>query len=309
MQRLYQWTPDECIPEFYSDPRIFASLHSEMSDLALPSWATSAEDFICLHRDALESDRVSQQLHHWIDITFGYKLSGEASVEAKNVMLPPSHPSRPKSIGRHQLFTRPHPKRLVSTPHAVYHNKMDSCGRCCGKRSGATTDAALDGSFPIVLSEIGCLEEFEKATLFAELEHHLNPIYDYATTSTRCSSAKYPKSQNADQILRHDCAMPVAADFDFGSFLECFESDDGSPMGYQELLLWNQKSRSENEHHANDVFSIGCMVAEIYLERPLFDAALLAAYKEIGIVPGALQELPSHVRLFVESCIQREWNR
>ncbi|KAG2588470.1 hypothetical protein PVAP13_5NG345700 [Panicum virgatum] len=309
MQRLYQWTPDECIPEFYSDPRIFASLHSEMSDLALPSWATSAEDFICLHRDALESDRVSQQLHHWIDITFGYKLSGEASVEAKNVMLPPSDPSRPKSIGRHQLFTSPHPKRLVSTPHAVYHNKMDSCGRCCGKRSGATTDAALDGSFPIVLSEIGCLEEFEKATLFAELEHHLNPIYDYATTSTRCSSAKYPKSQNADQILRHDCAMPVAADFDFGSFLECFESDDGSPMGYQELLLWNQKSRSENEHHANDVFSIGCMVAEIYLERPLFDAALLAAYKEIGIVPGALQELPSHVKLFVESCIQREWNR
>jgi len=36
---------------------------------------------------------------------------------------------------------------------------------------------------------------------------------------------------------------------------------------------------------------------------------LLAAYKEIGIVPGALQELPSHVKLFVESCIQREWNR
>jgi WD repeat-containing protein 81 len=309
MQRLYQWTPDECIPEFYSDPRIFSSLHSEMSDLALPSWATSSEDFICLHRDALESDRVSQQLHHWIDITFGYKLSGEASVEAKNVMLPPSDPSRPKSIGRHQLFTRPHPKRLFSTPHAVYHNKMDSCARCCGKRSSATTDAALDGSSPIVLSEIGCLEDFEKATLFVEFEHHLNPIYDYADTSTWCSSAKYPKSQNADQILRHDYAMPVAADFDFGSFLECFESDGGSPIGYQELLLWNQKSHLENEHHANDVFSIGCMVAEIYLERPLFDTALLAAYKEIGIVPGALQELPSHVRLFVESCIQREWNR
>ncbi|CAL4963842.1 unnamed protein product [Urochloa decumbens] len=309
MQRLYQWTPDECIPEFYSDPRIFSSVHSEMSDLALPSWATSAEDFICLHRDALESDRVSQKLHHWIDITFGYKLSGEASVEAKNVMLPPSDPSRPKSIGRHQLFTRPHPKRLISTPHVVYHNKMESCARCCGKQSSATTDAALDGSSPNVLSEIGCLEEFEKATLFAELEHHLNPIYDYADTSTSCSSAKYPKSQIADQILQHDCVMPVAADFDFGSFIECFESDGGSPTGYQELLLWNQKSHSENELHANDVFSIGCMVAEIYLQKPLFDTSLLAAYKEIGMVPGALQKLPSHVALLVESCIQREWKR
>uniref|UniRef100_K3XDT3 Protein GFS12 n=1 Tax=Setaria italica TaxID=4555 RepID=K3XDT3_SETIT len=308
MQRLYQWTPDECIPEFYSDPRIFTSLHSEMSDLALPSWATSAEDFICLHRDALESDRVSQQLHHWIDITFGYKLSGEASVEAKNVMLPPSDPSRPKSIGRHQLFTRPHPKRLVSTPHAVYHNKMESCARCCGKQSSATTDAALHGSSPNVLSEIGCMEEFEKATLFAELEHHLDPTYDYGDTSTCCSSAKYPKSQIADQILQQDCAMPVAALFDFGSFLECFESD-GGPAGYQELLLWNQKSHSENELHANDVFSIGCMVAEMYLQRPLFDTALLAAYKESGIVPGAIQELPSHVALLVESCIQREWKR
>ncbi|KAF8692497.1 hypothetical protein HU200_039595 [Digitaria exilis] len=308
MQRLYQWTPDECIPEFYSDPRIFASLHSEMSDLALPAWATSAEDFICLHRDALESDRVSQQLHHWIDITFGYKLSGEASVEAKNVMLPPSDPSRPKSIGRHQLFTRPHPKRLVSTPHVAYHNKMESCAKCCGKISSATTNAVLNGRSPDMLSKIGCLEEFEKATLFSELEHHLNPVYDYVDTSTCCPSARYPNGHTTDQILQHDYALPVAADFDFGSFLECFDSDGGS-MGYQELLLWNQKSYSENELHSNDVFSIGCMLAEIYLQRPLFNTALLAVYKETGIVPGALRELPSHVALLVESCIQREWKR
>ncbi|WVZ71326.1 hypothetical protein U9M48_019920 [Paspalum notatum var. saurae] len=310
MQRLYQWTPDECIPEFYSDPRIFTSLHSEMSDLALPSWATSAEDFICLHRDALESDRVSQQLHHWIDITFGYKLSGEASVEAKNVMLPSSDPSKPKSIGRHQLFTRPHPKRLISTPHTAYHNKMESCARCCGKRNGATTDAVLNAyKSPNMLSEISYLEEFEKAVLFADLQHQLDPIYDYSDTSTCFSSDKYPKNHIADQILQHDNVLPATLNFNFGSFLECFESDDGSPMAYQELLLWNQKSYSENESHANDVFSIGCILAEIYMQRALFDNALLAAYKEIGIMPRALQELPSHVALLVESCIQREWKR
>ncbi|KAL0393360.1 UNVERIFIED_CONTAM: protein GFS12, partial [Sesamum radiatum] len=55
MQRLYQWTPDECIPEFYCDPRIFCSLHSSMPDLAVPSWAGTPEEFIKLHRDALEA--------------------------------------------------------------------------------------------------------------------------------------------------------------------------------------------------------------------------------------------------------------
>ncbi|TVU21077.1 hypothetical protein EJB05_30691, partial [Eragrostis curvula] len=310
MQRLYQWTPDECIPEFYIDPRIFISLHSEMSNLALPSWAKCAEDFICLHRDALESDRVSQQLHHWIDITFGYKLAGEASVEAKNVMLPPNDPSKPKSIGRRQLFTRPHPKRLVSTPHAVYHNKMESCARCCREQKTATANAVLNGyGSPDILSENGSLEYFEQSTLFAELENHLNPIYDYSDTSNCCSSDKYPGSQIADQILQPDNALPVAPDFDFGSFIECFESDEGSPVSYPELLLWDQRSYSDNEYYANDVFSIGCMLAEIYLHRPLFDSTALAAYKESGIIPETLQELPSHVALLVESCIQREWKR
>jgi WD repeat-containing protein 81 len=312
MQRLYQWTPDECIPDFYSDPWIFASLHSEMSDLALPSWVTSSEEFICLHRDALESERVSQQLHHWIDITFGYKLSGEASIEAKNVMLPPNDPSRPKSIGRRQLFTKPHPKRFISTPHSAYHNKVQSCARCQGKGSDSTTDVMINGCNPRnMLSQVDYLVEFEQATLFMELEHHLNPIYSYADTSASyCSSVKYPNSEFPDkEILQPDSVLSVVPDFDFGSYLECFESDDSSPMGYQELLCWKQRSYSVTEHQANDIFSIGCMLAEIYLRRPLFDASLLAAYKETGMLPGALHELPVHVAVLVESCIQREWKR
>ncbi|KAK0573191.1 hypothetical protein LWI29_004163 [Acer saccharum] len=105
MQRLYQWTPDECIPELYCDPQIFCSLHSGMTDLAVPSWAGSPEEFIKLHQGALESYRVSSQIHNWIDIIFGYKMSGQAAIAAKNVMLPSSEPTKPKSVGRHQLFT------------------------------------------------------------------------------------------------------------------------------------------------------------------------------------------------------------
>ena len=111
MQRLYRWSPDECIPEFYSDPSIFLSLHDDMADLKIPDWASSYEDFIIKHRKLLESSEVSSKLHHWIDLTFGYKLTGEAAVEAKNVA--PIKTNQMKSNGFVQLFTVPHPAKIV----------------------------------------------------------------------------------------------------------------------------------------------------------------------------------------------------
>ncbi|KAF9330286.1 hypothetical protein BG006_006743 [Podila minutissima] len=113
IRRLYEWTPDECIPEFYTDPSIFKSIHSDMPDMALPKWAKTPDDFIRIHRDALESDYVSQHLHQWIDLTFGYRLSGPGAIEAKNVALSlfPGQSDFMKH-GVIQLFTDPHPQKL-----------------------------------------------------------------------------------------------------------------------------------------------------------------------------------------------------
>ncbi|XP_020504158.2 neurobeachin-like protein 2 isoform X1 [Labrus bergylta] len=86
----------ELVPEFFYLPEFLQNMngfdlgHLQMSqesvaDVLLPAWATSREDFIKKHRKALECDHVSNHLHEWIDLIFGYKQRGEEAVNALNV--------------------------------------------------------------------------------------------------------------------------------------------------------------------------------------------------------------------------------
>ena len=56
-----------------------------MDDVILPPWASSPDDFIHKNRLALESEYVSMNLHHWIDLIFGYKQKGKEAKNAYNV--------------------------------------------------------------------------------------------------------------------------------------------------------------------------------------------------------------------------------
>lgn len=58
----------------------------DLDDVELPPWAKgSPDEFVRLQREALECDHVSEHLHEWIDLIFGYKQRGRAAEAAANV--------------------------------------------------------------------------------------------------------------------------------------------------------------------------------------------------------------------------------
>lgn len=138
----------ELIPEFYDTSRKGDFLLNSMkinfgkrSDgtpvdhVQLPPWANnSPEKFISILREALESEYVSRNLHHWIDLIFGYKQKNEEAIKANNLFF---HLCYEGAVDldnvndltkRHalevqisefgqvpkQLFTKPHVPRLCS---------------------------------------------------------------------------------------------------------------------------------------------------------------------------------------------------
>ncbi|KAF4036453.1 ELMO/CED-12 family [Phytophthora infestans] len=136
----------ELTPEFFYLPELFSSARNKTlarhftpgqdvsataglaRDVALPPWAASPYDFVRLHRLALESDYVSSNLHHWIDLIFGNKQTGSAAVDALNSYHIACYPERldlgtssdgvrAKLVQRGtvpiQLFRKPHPARMT----------------------------------------------------------------------------------------------------------------------------------------------------------------------------------------------------
>ncbi|KAI9596160.1 hypothetical protein BDF19DRAFT_439825 [Syncephalis fuscata] len=85
----------ELIPEFFYMPEFLVNDNDfdlgvqqkgeRLHDVVLPNWASTPEEFVRIHREALESDYVSENLHHWIDLIFGYKQKGEEAIKAFNV--------------------------------------------------------------------------------------------------------------------------------------------------------------------------------------------------------------------------------
>ncbi|XP_031833417.1 protein FAN isoform X2 [Nomia melanderi] len=113
---------------------------TKIGDVELPPWAKGPAHFVQILRNALESDYVSENLHHWIDLIFGYKQRGTEAVKADNVFFHLCYEGAVDldtirdANDRHglevqimefgqipkQIFTLPHPKRSVSLMDKLY---------------------------------------------------------------------------------------------------------------------------------------------------------------------------------------------
>ncbi|KAI9318572.1 hypothetical protein BX666DRAFT_1855381 [Dichotomocladium elegans] len=144
----------ELIPEFFYLPEFLENVNKfdfgakqgtgeTIDAVLLPPWAHGdPKIFIQKHRDAsihfinaLESDYVSENLCHWIDLIFGYKQQGPEAVSNLNVFHHVSYEGavdldaitdvveKTATIGiinnfgqtPRQLFKKPHPSRMKST--------------------------------------------------------------------------------------------------------------------------------------------------------------------------------------------------
>ena len=86
----------ELIPEFFYLPDFLTNRNNfdfgmkqsgeSLNDIILPPWAKNdPREFIRVHREALESDHVSANLHKWIDLVFGFRQHGEPAADYSNV--------------------------------------------------------------------------------------------------------------------------------------------------------------------------------------------------------------------------------
>jgi serine/threonine protein kinase len=302
MDRIYRWTPDECIPEFYMDPTVFDSTHKNLGlvDLNVPEWCDSTEEFIRWHRAALESDSVSRNLHHWIDLNFGYKLSGPAAIEAKNVALKLPAPVRGvggvlKSlrVGFVQLFDKPHPPR--DALHAVNSET---------RRTANRTRAAVMPKTPLLAPSQALDIAFLQSSADMSTRKSESQSQDMSEFKFRndMETTDVPRSSTAQTLLPLHLLQSVAGFSSLYSFVEGAYQPHSSDTGPGVQRSCSKHMSTLERLVANDMFAVGCIIAELYLPQPLFNRRTMTQYLR-GEYQPPIHLLPLRVQPIVKSLL------
>uniref|UniRef100_A0A8C4NYW6 Protein FAN n=1 Tax=Dicentrarchus labrax TaxID=13489 RepID=A0A8C4NYW6_DICLA len=209
----------ELIPDFYGDDPSFLENKlnldlgrkqngSLVGDVVLPPWASDASDFLQKHKTALESQYVSEHLHEWIDLVFGFKQRGSEAIAAHNVFHPLTYEggidcdsiedpdqriamlTQILEFGQtpKQLFTTPHPQRI--TPR--FHNMTRS-----SSVNSPLTSQSEDSSFEDLTEESRKLAWAHMGNLKLFSSHKIHKEAVTGIAVTRDGAAIFSTSQDS----------------------------------------------------------------------------------------------------------------
>lgn len=317
MERLYRWSPDECIADFYNNPSLFRSMHEDMPDLALPSWCEGdAQRFIQWHRDVLESPAVSDNLHHWIDIVFGYKLSGEAAIAAKNVASTSSSMDGLDPTGFVQLFSHPHPKKVPARSAIVKSRRVAEAKKKKKKKRGplgvalspkmAQRSSHHSGASVRQLSFEAPVSPSRESQEFSFQMHKRKRSSSFHVVSDVASSRRATES-----LLEPSLLLDAG---DLGTSLEEREAELHFEREYGQLTptyvapvdnsINDPFPLTEREDcEASDIFSLACIVAELYSGKALFNVSTMGDFVA-GLPLPSFADIPAHLRPVIRAMLQ-----
>lgn len=169
-EAVCEFSPEPfCCEEMFENENKIMLPDGNILQLELPKWAPTPLYFVELHRAALECPLVRGQINKWIDLMFGYKLSGQAAIDSMNLYNP---------MGYHD----PHP---TAQNNEMRDQWISSCGQMsdqlfdepCPVYSAITTLDSTSITFDVNPAEIeskfqlhtdSCLLAADKAKLYDE---------------------------------------------------------------------------------------------------------------------------------------------
>lgn len=287
--RMFDWTPDECIPEFFVDASVFASLHRAigMADVSFPPWCPDSSAFIAYHRALLESEEVSARMHLWIDLTFGHCLEGAAAVHNKNVPLRSGEAGTGQRVLGHdyknpgfvQIFREPHPQRRslrrgLNVLQAADLQAAACRGRESEERGGHASYVMAVQGVEVTGDETDMLR---RAPTVPVEDRNLQQIRE-CVASPDVVQAVGSFAQKAKARLEPAYSLTGPPPLPFSSFshstpVSCSPLQPRSPTA-------PSQAPTQLEQQRDDMFAAGCILAELYLGKPVMSIQDVASLRQ-----------------------------
>lgn len=161
----YEQDFKELLPELFYLPEILMNKNgfdfgkgNVIGSVELPNWAKTPYEFVFRHREALECDHVSRNLHNWIDLIFGFKQQGKAAIDADNVFRFLTYEGAVDLTKVEDLTQRKnymeYITKLGQTPHQLFEGKHP-------KKTFTRLDEKSLFKIPLLIGLTNGIEKFE----------------------------------------------------------------------------------------------------------------------------------------------------